>query len=1084
MSTHTNIHQVQLDDTRTSLTIFATTLQILASNLCLPYLEPISNTIQSVASMVETIKQNKKHCLKLMDHSQQLVMRIIALYLEADGGMELPASTLNHIGMFTETLHKVHVFVEAQQTSSKVKAFFRQNEMSALLKGCLAGLQQGLDFFKVRTKMDSITSMQEEAHRAHQEILDMIEALSDGTSTNGASLKTGLYSGSHNRLRIYGSSSSNSISMLPTEPQIFHGRESELADILKLFNQGTPKIVILGAGGMGKTSLARTLLHHPNITARYQQYRYFVACDSITTKVELAGAIGAHMGLRPGKDLSRGVIQHLSSRPTCLLILDNLETVWEPSTSRKETEEFLSLLTDVVGLALLITMRGAERPSKVQWTRPFLPPLQPLAQVAARDVFLDIADDWHAMEEVDQVLALTDNVPLVISLLAHLADTEGCSEILSRWETEKTSIISDGYDRRSNLQISIALSLSSPRVTSVPHSQELLSLLSMLPDGLSDEELKESKFPIPDILGSKAALLRTALAYSDDNKRLKVLVPIREYMQNLQPPTDQMIRPLFQHLQKTLEMYANHHGHPSGAMLHDKVVENYTNIQNILQIVLNLGHPDLTSGIHCISRLNIFSIITGRGMIPLLRDLTTTSLSQLRDHELRACLLLELLRWRESWSSFSPETLIDEAMKHFKHFDNSSMTCDFYTARGVYYFQHTRDTPAAMGSFQNALTLAKSTGDPSRQCEALFHLAHAQWYLGNYTGAKAHAHELRRLASTIGDLHREARGLSIEGACWKALGNYRQCTSLIERSRSLLDLCGLTRSATGLNLMNMQVEVHKLKSEYADAQNLNTLMVQYVEEAEPHFYAGFLMNMAEIEVYMNAPRVEVQQKIDKSRSIFAMVGDARLMNACNYIQADLNLREGDKSSLLFCECLRAAWGRDWEIASFCLERLADSSRWQGAHCPFWSIVYLTHSLKSKDKLGIYKALQLIGDSFLEDDDQVTAISLFNLALEGFTSMNVHHSRAECMIRLGDIWRKDGDLLKALELWEMARPLFERSSQGRRVEAVDQRLDKVSEDEKEQHRDNLARLAHLGDLNVPSGNMEEIDSDLSEIDELS
>ncbi|KAJ7027716.1 hypothetical protein C8F04DRAFT_1189276 [Mycena alexandri] len=213
-------------------------------------------------SFYHSHKRNKKHCLQLMDQTQQLLMGIIALYLEADGGRGLPPSKLNQVGIFTETLHKIHVFIEAQQSSSQAKAFFRQSEMNTLLEDCLDGLQRGLEFFQVRTNMDSIMSMQEEAHRAHQEILDMIEALSDGTSTNRASLKTGLYSGSHNR--------SNSISMLPTEPQIFHGRESELADILKLFNQGIPKIVILGAGGMGKTSLARTLLHHPNITAQYQ----------------------------------------------------------------------------------------------------------------------------------------------------------------------------------------------------------------------------------------------------------------------------------------------------------------------------------------------------------------------------------------------------------------------------------------------------------------------------------------------------------------------------------------------------------------------------------------------------------------------------------------------------------------------------------------------------------------------------------------------------------------------------------------------------------------------------------------------
>ncbi|KAJ7613726.1 P-loop containing nucleoside triphosphate hydrolase protein, partial [Mycena polygramma] len=328
--------------------------------------------------------------------------------------------------------------------------------------------------------------------------------------------------------------SSNSISMLPPEPRIFHGRESELAEILQHF-QGTPRIAILGPGGIGKTSLARAILHHPDITTKFQAHRMFVACDIVTSKVELAGLIGAHVGLKPSKDLTQAVIRYFSQIPPCLLVLDNLETVWEPAQSRKEVEDFLALLANLNHLALLITMRGVERPAKVQWTRPFVQPMQPLMQGAARDMFIDIADDWHATADIDKVLSLTDNLPLAISLLANLAGSEGCSVVLSRWEEEKTSIISNGYDRRSNLDLSISVSLSSPRVTSEQDSIQLLSLLSMLPDGLSDVELVQSHVAITDILQCRAALIRASLAYNDGHRRVKVLVPIREYMQKAYP---------------------------------------------------------------------------------------------------------------------------------------------------------------------------------------------------------------------------------------------------------------------------------------------------------------------------------------------------------------------------------------------------------------------------------------------------------------------------------------------------------------------------------------------------------------------
>jgi hypothetical protein len=63
-----------------------------------------------------------------------------------------------------------------------------------------------------------------------------------------------------------------------------------------------------------------------------------------------------------------------------------------------------------------------------------------------------------------------------------------------------------------------------------------------------------------------------------------------------------------------------------------------------------------------------------------------------------------------------------------------------------------------------------------------------------------------------------------------------------------------------------------------------------------------------------------------------------------------------------------------------------------------------------------------------------------------------------MLRLGDICKQNNELTKATEHWTTARPLFERSSQGKQVENIDKRLASVGEDVLEQHRNNLAQLA--------------------------
>ncbi|KAJ7800138.1 P-loop containing nucleoside triphosphate hydrolase protein, partial [Mycena olivaceomarginata] len=333
----------------------------------------------------------------------------------------------------------------------------------------------------------------------------------------------------------------------PAIPKVFNGRESEFKELVNTLLAEPARVAILGPGGMGKTTLAVAALHHPEVVDRYPT-RHFIPCDSALTRDSLVATVASNLGLEPSQVSAKYVIHHLAIEPPCLLVLDNFETPWEPVHGRGKVEEFLSLLADLMHVALLITMRGAERPGRVQWTRPFLRPLLPLTITAARQTFIEIADEIHGESEVDQLLEITDNIPLAVQLVATVAASEGCQATLEQWKFEKTTLLSAGYDKHSNLEISIMLSLSSPRMQASPHATELLSLMSLLSDGISDIDLVQSKSPIPDILKSKTALIRTSLAYVDRTGRLKVLAPIREYIQIARPPSSDLVRPLQKHL--------------------------------------------------------------------------------------------------------------------------------------------------------------------------------------------------------------------------------------------------------------------------------------------------------------------------------------------------------------------------------------------------------------------------------------------------------------------------------------------------------------------------------------------------------
>jgi hypothetical protein len=142
------------------------------------------------------------------------------------------------------------------------------------------------------------------------------------------------------------------------------------------------------------------------------------------------------------------------------------------------------------------------------------------------------------------------------------------------------------------------------------------------------------------------------------------------------------------------------------------------------------------------------------------------------------------------------------------------------------------------------------------------------------------------------------------------------------------------------------------------------------------------------------------------------------------------------------KCLAGCWGDDPQATFYILEQMGDSARWPVTDFHWaatYTVVYLAFATEKKEKLRLHTALRYLGDVFLANGDEATARNIFIVALDGFTSMDVHHGRAECMTRLGDLAQNHGESATANGFWSAARPLFERSLQTQGVADIDHRL---------------------------------------------
>ncbi|KAJ6492682.1 hypothetical protein DFH09DRAFT_1104615 [Mycena vulgaris] len=150
-------------------------------------------------------------------------------------------------------------------------------------------------------------------------------------------------------------------------------------------------------------------------------------------------------------------------------------------------------------------------------------------------------------------------------------------------------------------------------------------------------------------------------------------------------------------------------------------------------------------------------------------------------------------------------------------------------------------------------------------------------------------------------------------------------------------------------------------------------------------------------------------------------------------QRNLTIREADLSSVI----PGMSEFNLGERKSICAFLSRETCRHKAA--PTWPAVFLSHAQKSREKLAPHKVLLCLGDLLIAQGDDDTAHSLFTVALHLFTRMDVHFSKGQCLLRLGDLARKNRNFSYATELWTTARPLFERSSQAKDVAQIDAKL---------------------------------------------
>jgi tetratricopeptide (TPR) repeat protein len=305
------------------------------------------------------------------------------------------------------------------------------------------------------------------------------------------------------------------------------GRTREVRTLVKALSRKQPDpIAILGGPGMGKTTISLKAMHEPGIAKCFGARRWFVRCDGVKTRAELAAAIARVLGIAITPNLEPQVLAELMSGRAAL-VLDNAETPLD--ADREPVEALLSAIASIESLALVVTIRGKARPPAVAWGATL--EVKPLIESAAQEAFIaasgkpKFAGDPH----LPPLLSVLEGVPLAITLMGRFAQRFNALDLVwERWSAKKTAMLSAGADRLTNIEISYELSIGALS----PEARRLLSVLAILPAGVAHLDLP-AIYADPD---QAADELRDRALIEDEENRIRMLAPLREHVAAAHPP--------------------------------------------------------------------------------------------------------------------------------------------------------------------------------------------------------------------------------------------------------------------------------------------------------------------------------------------------------------------------------------------------------------------------------------------------------------------------------------------------------------------------------------------------------------------
>ncbi|WP_271254213.1 tetratricopeptide repeat protein [Pseudanabaena sp. Chao 1811] len=805
---------------------------------------------------------------------------------------------------------------------------------------------------------------------------------------------------------------------LPSIP-VWHGREELLTQLQELLKESALRVlVLLGQGGIGKTSLAIKLME--KIKPQYQQVFYFRVREG-TSFDDLANLILGDLQANFPKVENKiyGILQCLE-KERCLLVLDNLEEILQPACEDNGSGNAVSQprksRLEPVGDLLNALVYGRHN-SHVLLT--------------SREMPYDLAER-RSDGEIDPLLVRVERITGVsqsnsVQILKDLKLPD--SETDLAWVAEQVDghvlllklLVGASQGRRGYLR-------QNPQLVTKKAEPILRAQLGRLSEAAKDLLVRMCVLRVGiDVHGLTFLRLYTDDWENDERFEMAVI-------------TEEPVKLTFEELEETELLIGQL---VAASLVQSRYDETrYRDFYDLHPVIVQFLQreyadkiPELMGSVYkfyCTGK-NLDNPKTLEDLRPVLE--AQYFAFQIGNYDEAKSLIYQIEDYLEFWGYWS--LLLELYEQVLPYLKKSSQP---------YILQRIGSRHRAWGNwheaekyYQDGLSIAKELDDQSLIAGLTGNLGGIERNRGNWDAAESLFRQCLEVEEELGDRAGMATSWGALGGIERNRGNWDAAESLFRQSLQLStelgDRVGMATSWGALG------DIEHNRGNWDAAESLFRQCLEVEEElgdrAGMATSWGALGGIERNRGNWDAAESLFRQSLQLSTELGDRVGMATSWGALGDIEH--NRGNWDAAESLYRQCLefeeelgdRAGMASSWGLLGD-IER--NRGNWDAAESLYRQSLQLRTELG--DREGMARSIGSLGEVELGRENLDLAETLLNDALQRFTELGNLQYMAECNFRLAQVWQKREDLTFAQKYYDKAKTIYQQLGAVKEIERIE------------------------------------------------